>query len=542
MKKFFKNKSINQANIVSMIFSGTFAILLILLMAYNNYIEYKKEEIDIKKDYLKTQKKFIVSETNRALRYISYVASHSNGQSKSRLQKEIVDAIENMRDERDGTGYVFIYTFNGVNIADPILKQNLGKNLLNFKDPNGKRVIYDLIQVSKRKNGGFVKYIWNKPIANKLSPKISYAKAYKPWKWMIGSGVYLDNVQKVLKKKQKEYTKKMLSYLFQILLFTIVFFIGSMLIYQYITHLITKDIEYLKKKFEFVFQSHDLIDRDKILFKEFREISKYANKMIIETKNKSQALKELNETLEKRVQKKTKMLESAKNTAEDLLTKQDKFIKNAIHEINTPLSVILVNIELYNLKYKKNRYLTKIEAGIKIIHNIYNDLSYLVKKDRMKYEKIKIDFSEFLKERVAFFNDVATGNSLEIVENITNDIYLFFNDTELQRICDNNISNAIKYSHENSKILVKLYEKENIVILTITNNGENIKECEKLFDRFYREDIARGGFGLGLNIVREICEKNSVEIDVASRNFITTFSYKFTKKRRLSDENSTFRR
>ncbi len=532
LKKFFKNKSINQANIVSIIFSGTFAALLILLMAYNNYIEYKKEETDIKKSYLASQKRFIVSETNRALRYISYVAKHPNGQNRIELQKEIVDAIENMRNERDGTGYIFIYTFSGINIADPILKQNMGKNLLNFKDPNGKRVIYDLIQVSKRKNGGFVKYIWNKPIANKLSPKISYAKAYMPWKWMVGSGVYLDNVQKVLKKKQQEYTKKILSYLLQILFFTIVFFIGSMLIYQYITHLITKDIDYIRKKFEFVFKNYDLIDETDILFKEFREISKYANKMIIETKNKAQALKELNETLEKRVQEKTKMLENAKNTAEDLLIKQDKFIKNAIHEINTPLSIILINIELYNLKYKKNRYLTKIEAGIKIIHNIYNDLSYLIKKDRVKYEKTKINFSEFLKERVAFFNEVALGNSLEIIKTIKNDIYILFNETELQRICDNNISNAIKYSHENSKILVQLYKKENVIILTITNNGENIKEYKKLFDRFYREDIARGGFGLGLNIVREICEKNSVVINVVSENFVTTFSYKFIGERR----------
>lgn len=532
LKKFFKNKSINQANIVSIIFSSTFAVLLILLMAYNNYIDYKKEEVDIKKNYLKSQKKFIVSETNRALRYISYVAKHPNGQKRAELKKEIVDAIENMRNERDGTGYIFIYTFDGINIADPILKQNMGKNLINFKDPNGKRVIYDLIQVSKRKDGGFVKYIWNKPIVNKLSPKISYAKAYKPWRWMIGSGVYLDNVQKVLKKKQQEYTNKILSYLFQILFFTIVFFIGSMLIYQYITHLITKDIDYIKRKFEFVFQNYDLIDEKEVLFKEFREISKHANKMIMETKNKSIALKELNETLEKRVQMKTKMFENAKNMAEDLLTKQDKFIKNAIHEINTPLSIIIINIELYNLKYKKNRYLTKIEAGIKIIHNIYNDLSYLIKKDRVKYEKIKLNFSEFLKDRVKFFGDVALGNSLEIIQIIKNDIFIFFNETELQRICDNNISNAIKYSHENSKILIQLYKRENVVIFTITNNGENIKEYKKLFDRFYREDIARGGFGIGLNIVREICEKNSVEIDVMSENFVTTFSYKFIGEKR----------
>jgi signal transduction histidine kinase len=527
MEKFFKNRSINQANIVSIVFSATFALILIFLMAYNNYKEYKQEVAKIKKDYLLKQKEIIKQETNRALRYIRYKQMHSNGKSKKELQKEIVDAIENMRNERDGTGYIFIYTFDGINIADPILKQNSGKNLLNFKDPNGKRVIYELIKVSKQKDGGYVKYVWNKPIVNTLAPKISYAKAYKPWKWMVGSGVYLDDIQKVLAKKQKEYNKKMLHYFLQILLFAVILFAGSMLVYRYVTYLITKDIGYMQKKFESVFFNYDTINTDKIIFKEFKEISLYANRMITETKEKSQALKELNETLEKRVEQKTVMLEFAKNRAETLLSAQDKFIKNAIHEINTPLSIILANIELYNLKYKKNRYLTKIEAGVKIIHNIYNDLSYLVKKDRVTYSPAEINFSNFLKERVDFFTDVAIGNSLFFETDIDENIYIYFNETQLQRVCDNNISNAIKYSFENSKIMIKLYQKNDKVFFSIENRGENIKDYEKLFDRFYREDDARGGFGLGLNIVKEICEKTGVNIEIYSKNQLNRFVYVF---------------
>lgn len=99
-----------------------------------------------------------------------------------------------MRDERDGTGYIFIYTFDGINIADPILKKNAGKNLLDIEDPNGKKVIYELIEVSKAKEGGFVEYVWNKPVSNILAPKISYAASYEPWRWMVGAGVYLDDV------------------------------------------------------------------------------------------------------------------------------------------------------------------------------------------------------------------------------------------------------------------------------------------------------------------------------------------------------------
>ncbi len=536
MEKFFKNRSINQANIVSIVFSATFALILIFLMAYNSYKEYREDVKKIKKEYLAKQKEIIKKETNRALKFIRYKQLHSNGKGQKELQKEIVEAIENMRNERDGTGYIFIYTFDGVNIADPILKQNAGKNLINFKDPTGKRVIYELIKVSKQKEGGYVKYVWNKPIVNILAPKISYAKAYKPWRWMVGSGVYLDDIQKVLAKKQQEYDKKMLHYFIQILLFAVILFAGSMLVYRYVTYLITKDIGYMQKKFESVFYNYDTIDTEKIIFKEFKEISLYANRMILESKQKSKALKELNETLEKRVEQKTIMLEFAKNRAENLLKAQDKFIKNAIHEINTPLSIILANIELYNLKYKKNRYLTKIEAGIKIIHNIYNDLSYLVKKDRVAYTPKEINFSKFLKDRVDFFNDVAIGNSLKFKVDIEDDIYLFFNETQLQRVCDNNISNAIKYSFEESEIIIKLYYDNENIIFEIENEGENIKDYDKLFDRFYREDDARGGFGLGLNIVKEICDKTGVKVEIYSKNKINNFKYIFKGQK---DEDSS---
>ncbi|NPA74246.1 MAG: GHKL domain-containing protein [Epsilonproteobacteria bacterium] len=527
MERFFKDRSINQANIITLLFSGSFAVLLTALMVYNSYIEYISDVKRIKEEYLKSQKELIKIETNRALRFIKYKANHPEGKSKKELQKEIVEAIEHMRNERDGTGYIFIYTFDGVNIADPILKQNAGKNLLNFKDPNGKKVIYELIEVSKQDDGGYVKYFWNKPIVNKLSPKISYAKAYKPWRWMVGSGVYLDDVQKVLKKREKEYKKRVYAYITQIFLFALVLFIGSMLIYRYVTYLITKDIRYIQNKFKTVFQNYDIIDREDLIFKEFREISKYANQMITQMREKTEAIKNLNKTLEKKVQDKTKMLEVAKNRAEELLNMQDRFVKNAIHEINTPLSIILVNIELYNLKYKKNHYLTKIEAGIKIIHNIYNDLSYLVKKNELVYEKKVIDFSDFLKERIEFFNDVALGNSLKIDFEIEDGRKIEFNETKLQRVCDNNISNAIKYSFENSTIFIKLYKEADKVVFYIENHGEKIKDKEKLFDRFYREDEARGGFGLGLNIVKDICEENQVDIKTIFEEGKNIFIYTF---------------
>lgn len=535
MRNPLKNKSINQANIISMVFIAIFAAIFAFLLIYNSYIEFEKEVKEIEKNYFLSQKELIKKETNRALKYIEY--KHKKDARKKNLkelQSDIVDAIEQMRNERDGSGYVFIYTFEGINIADPILKQNAGKNLIDFTDPNGKKVIAELIEVSKHAQGGYVEYMWNKPIVNKLSPKISYARAYPAWQWMVGSGVYLDDVEKVIKIKKEEHRKKILNYIAQILSLTLLLFFASVIAYRYVTYLITRDIGYIGSSFEMASKDYKLIDQKRILFREFRAVSFLANEMIKKIKEKTDAIEELNLTLEQKVEAKTKKIQKSKEYVEDLLEKQDKFVKNAIHEINTPLMIILANIDLFNFKNKKNRYLTKIEAGVKIIHNIYNDLSYMIKKDRVEYKKDIINFSRFLRTRVDFFDEVAEGNGVKLVSNIEEGIKIEFNETQLQRICDNNISNAIKYSFEKENIYMTLYAKGENIIFEARNKGERISSPDKLFERFYREDSARGGFGIGLNMVKEICDKNGVKVEVLSDDSYNSFVYIF---KRLKYEN-----
>jgi signal transduction histidine kinase len=251
--------------------------------------------------------------------------------------------------------------------------------------------------------------------------------------------------------------------------------------------------------------------------------------MIEEIKSKNSALVDLNSNLEIIVEQKTVELKRSVDFTQELLEKQDQFVKNAIHEINTPLSIILMNIDLYNLKFEKNPYLLKIEAAVKVLDNIYEDLAYVVKKDRVVYEKAMIDFSKFLTERVDYFEDVAEGNKLHISMEIMPDLFILFNETELQRICDNNLSNAIKYSYEKQPLHVKLYDDDNEVVFEVENCGETIKSPDQLFNRYYREDEARGGFGLGLNIVKGICDTNGVSIEVLSDESKTLFRYRFVK-------------
>ena len=112
--------------------------------------------------------------------------------------------------------------------------------------------------------------------------------------------------------------------------------------------------------------------------------------------------------------------------------------------------------------------------------------------------------------------------------NIDEDIYIKFNKLELQRIIDNNISNSIKYSFAKSSIYVRLtYFNDEYVEFSVKTNSEKIEDTNKIFNDFYREYNSRGGFGLGLRIVKEICDKNFVIIKLESTDNETKFTYRF---------------
>jgi len=91
-------------------------------------------------------------------------------------------------------GYFFVYDYNGINIAHP-RKPNLeGKNLYNFKDNNGKYLIQELIKQAKQ-GGGYTRYLWDKPSVGKSVEKLSYSIGLDKWQWMIGTGLYIDDIE-----------------------------------------------------------------------------------------------------------------------------------------------------------------------------------------------------------------------------------------------------------------------------------------------------------------------------------------------------------
>lgn len=113
--------------------------------------------------------------------------------SREEAQKQAMDVIRGLR--YAGQEYFWINDQTPVMLMHPINAKLEGQNLSGFKDPDGKELFNEMVAISRSKGAGQVDYRWPKPGASEPVPKISYVELFQPWGWIIGSGVYVDDVQ-----------------------------------------------------------------------------------------------------------------------------------------------------------------------------------------------------------------------------------------------------------------------------------------------------------------------------------------------------------
>lgn len=211
------------------------------------------------------------------------------------------------------------------------------------------------------------------------------------------------------------------------------------------------------------------------------------------------------------------------------ITKQlDVFFKDAIHEIRTPLGVIQINLDFLDNTLKNSIPLKRAQGGLRNLTSIYESLEYSIKNKKVQYKKESINLSQFLHDRIDFFQVLAEVKYITIVSNVEAKLMVNMSRIELQRLIDNNLSNAIKYAKDTTTIAIDLKRETNFAVLGFTNSGEQIEDVEKIFIRYYRGDDIRGGFGLGLSIVKYICDLYAIKINVISNEKgESTFTYYF---------------
>ncbi len=193
----------------------------------------------------------------------------------------------------------------------------------------------------------------------------------------------------------------------------------------------------------------------------------------------------------------------------------EEFIQDTTHEINTPISNIVANIELLKELFpeiKDSEELKKIDRSCFRISKIFNDLSY-ISLNHNYYKKLNYTrIDKILLDRILFFETIFKTKELKIKKEIEKTI-VYMDEEDLVRIIDNLLSNLAKYSPKKDKIEIVLKNNR----LKLINSG-NLSSPKTLLNKFVRGSKVEGGFGLGLHIVEEITKKYGFKFKFYSKS------------------------
>lgn len=213
-----------------------------------------------------------------------------------------------------------------------------------------------------------------------------------------------------------------------------------------------------------------------------------------------------------------------------LLDENSSFISAVVNQIKTPLSVIMNNFFFIEklLENRYNKYLVQISSSIKMVSNSYEDLNYITENKRVSYPIKRVNLSNFLEKRVDFFENIVKTKNKNIISLIDQNLFIEINEIELERLIDNNLSNASKYAEQNRDITVQLESDENYIYLKFYSFSKEIESKDRIFERNYQGDLkSKQSLGLGLSMVKSICLKYKIEYKVEYKDNQNIFIYRF---------------
>ena len=198
--------------------------------------------------------------------------------------------------------------------------------------------------------------------------------------------------------------------------------------------------------------------------------------------------------------------------------KQKQFITDANHELKTPLTLILANLDIAESELGENEWLSDIRSEGHRMTELVNQLVALSRMDEEGHtvSLTEVAISELVLDTVSEFDALAIERGKELSSDVDKDVAYLGDEALLHRLVGILMDNAIKYCDVGGEIKVTL-KRARRIILTVENTYSAVEELEldRLFDRFYRADKARkftGGYGIGLSMAKAIAENHKGEI------------------------------
>ncbi|RXJ99867.1 histidine kinase [Arcobacter sp. CECT 8989] len=191
-----------------------------------------------------------------------------------------------------------------------------------------------------------------------------------------------------------------------------------------------------------------------------------------------------------------------------------KTVKETLHELNIPISTINLNTQMLEKKISDEKALKRLERIKKASNELlklYENMEYQIKKEIDKIDITEFSLHELINNSLEKFADVKRDINIEV--DLKSDVLLKSDINGFEKTIDNLLSNALKYNLEKDGVVKVSFEDTKLIFF---NTGKEIdtKNLFIIFEKYFQENSDKEGFGLGLSMVKEFCDKNLIFIKI----------------------------
>ena len=496
-------------NALSKIVGVNLVILLVSFLAIIFYIIplYEKSLLEEHKAY-----------TSGLVDMATAVVNHYHSRELAKeltLEEAQQGAISTIRVMANQNDYIWVHDLNLLMVVHPFAPNLEHKSLANYRDPSGDLIFVKMNQLVNSSGRGFIEYLWPKPKYDQPLPKISCISLFSPWGWVVGSGMYYDDVM-----------REAASLRYRVIAVSGLLFVAIIVFSLYAARRINQPLQQALQITSQITRAH---------LADFAEL---------ETSDEPRRLLHAIETM-------VTELMDAKIDAERADKAKSDFMARMSHEIRTPMNAIVGMTELALEKVtslEQKEYLKGVISSAEHLTELINDILDFSKIEdgHLTLEQIPFSLRDTLHASVQplAFRARQKGISCDVA--IPPDIpdRLLGDPVRLRQIITNVLGNAVKFTARGG-VLISVAEicregDDVVLAMSIRDTGIGIppEAREQIFEPFIQADGSMtrkfGGTGLGLAIVRQLVEMMGGTVSVASE-VDQGSEFRFTVHCRLAD-------
>ena len=483
----FSEKNISKLIILTpviTVFLGAFFTIYFFVQNQNRYFE--EESFRVEEEYIKKQKNILKKEIDYVINYIEHHVNKNRKLDEVELKQELIDYIETIRYEKHG--YIWIHDTSYYLRAHPFRAKSIGKYDIKLQDAMGTFITKQFIdETVKSPNGVFIEYYWEKPKDVYPSKKLGFFKLYEEYNWVIGTGLYVDDIEKSIYESKKLLEKRIDKYIRQVLLISILI----ILLIGVISFIMSRKIN--------------------LVLSNYRE----------NVEKKELELQDINKNLEKRVQK--ALAEAKKKDRAMLhqsrLARMGAMLSMIAHQWRQPLSEvsgILMEIETANKFKKLDDKLLKESVDesnrlIQFMSHTIDDFRNFFKPDK---KKVRFYVDDACNEAISLAGASIKSYHINLNKKVNCNSIINGYEREFAQVMLNLISNAKDILNqreiENPTIDIVVDVEGKDAVITVEDNAGGVEEehLDLIFEPYFTTKDGSKGTGLGLYMSKMIVEKN----------------------------------